>query len=166
MKIFFLSLLCLFLSVSFVSAACDGDLTPSTGHLSVNTDGNIYDSKTGLIWKKCLQGFSGTNCETAGAKTTFTWTEALGQADSTWRLPNAKELQSIIEEQCSAPAINSIFPGTHTTGVWSNSPVLSGPSGGFAGDSLYVTFNTTGNVLAADRTATYNVRLVRDASIQ
>ncbi|MCI5130870.1 MAG: DUF1566 domain-containing protein [Candidatus Electrothrix sp. EH2] len=160
--IYLMSCVCL-LGASYVFAACDTDLTPSTDHLSVDTDGNIYDSKTGLIWKKCLQGFSGTNCEPEGTKTTFTWPEALGEADSTWRLPNAKELQSIVELRCSAPAIDTTsFPGTHSTGVWTNSPVLSGT---FSGKSLYVTFNAHGNVLAAERAATYNVRLVRDASL-
>lgn len=158
---------CLFFLVCFsvqpVFAACDTDLTASTDHLTVYDVGEIYDSNTGLIWKKCLQGFSGTNCETEGVKTTFTWTEALGEAGTTWRLPNIKELQSIVEEGCYNPAITddaTIFPGTYTTGVWSNSPILNGP---FAGMSLYVGFNTYGLVYPSGRTSAKHVRLVRDA---
>ena len=104
-----------FFHANYATAACDTDLTPSTDHLSVYTDGNIYDNKTGLIWKKCLEGLSGSACE--GTASTFTWSEALAvvENDTTWRLPNIKELQSIVEEGCAFPAINTIFPGTHTT---------------------------------------------------
>ncbi|MCI5116432.1 MAG: DUF1566 domain-containing protein [Candidatus Electrothrix sp. LOE1_4_5] len=161
MKILFYLSIFLFFSASFVSATCDTDLTLSTNHLQDNGDGTILDSKTGLVWKKCLQGFTGTNCISQDLKTTFTWAEALNQTDNTWRLPNAKELQSIVEEACLNPSINiEFFPGTYSTGVWSNSPVLSGT---FSGQSLYVAFHEYGNVLPAERTETYHVRLVRNA---
>ena len=165
MKVFSWLFILVCFSVQPVFATCDTDLTASTDHLTVYADGEIYDSDTGLIWKKCLQGFSGTSCDVEGDKTTFTWTEALGEADTTWRLPNIKELQSIIELACFNPAVTSdtnIFPGTHTTGVWSNSPMLNGP---FSGYSLYIAFNAYGNVLPGirDTDTAYHVRLVRDA---
>jgi hypothetical protein len=171
MKSFTCLIILVCFSVQPVFATCDTDLTTSTDHLTVYSSDEVYDSKTGLIWKKCLQGFSGPNCDIPGAETTFTWSDALDEADAPWRLPNVKELQSIVELACSAPAITSdtnIFPGTHTTAVWSNSPVLSGPlydAGVLSGTpfSLAVTFNGNGDVVPSFRSTPYHVRLVRDA---
>lgn len=100
-----------------------------------NSDGTITDTKTGLMWKKCMEGFTGNSCDT-GAAAAFTWQTALqqpgvvnsgggfaGQTD--WRLPNIKELTSIVEEQCYDPAINlTRFPNTPSSVVWSGSPSM------------------------------------------
>jgi hypothetical protein len=80
------------------------------------------------MWKQCLEGYtySGGVC-TLITVTTVNWEGALslvtthiGFADHTdWRLPNIKELQSIVEEQCYSPAVNlEIFPDTPAAGVW------------------------------------------------
>ena len=98
-----------------------------------NNDGTVTDLKTGLMWKKCLEGVEGDTCE-SGSPTTFTWQDALKQpgvinnADgfakhTDWRLPNIRELLSIVEEQCAFPAINlNLFPNTPISVVWSSSP--------------------------------------------
>ncbi len=100
----------------------------------IDNGDTVTDSKTGLMWKKCVEGLSGTHCEN-GSADSFTWQQALQQprtvnnaggfADYTdWRLPNINELISIVEEQCSDPAINlSRFPNTPSSVVWSGSPV-------------------------------------------
>ncbi len=118
----------------------------SDSQLVDNGDGTITDSKTGLMWKKCLEGLSGNNCE-SGATGSFTWQSALQQPDivnnsggfaghKDWRLPNINELVSIIEEQCSAPAINlSRFPNTPSSGVRSGSPYT-----GYSDNAWYVNF--------------------------
>lgn len=147
-------------------AGCDTDLTASTpdSQFTVDdTNGAVTDNKTGLIWKKCLHGQSGTDC-TGGAVVSKNWADALALSIDGWRLPNIKELQSIVEEQCFQPAINeTIFPGTPTiSNVWSNSPVSN--------DAWYVTFNGTsvdgyGNTLLIANSNTYHVRLVRDAPL-
>lgn len=94
-----------------------------------NNDGTITDNITGLIWKRCSEGLSGTLCE-SGSATTFTWQDALKFAKSStfagkndWRLPNIKELATIVERQCTMPAINEIvFPLTPTMSFWSSTP--------------------------------------------
>lgn len=94
------------------------------------TTSTVLDKQTGLIWMRCALGqtFDGTGC--TGTPTSMNWQAALQMAESTtftgktdWRLPNQKELQSLVENRCYAPAINTaIFPGTTSIGFWSSSP--------------------------------------------
>jgi len=87
--------------------------TPES-RFTVNNDETVTDSVTGLTWRQCVEGMSGTNCST-GSASKFTWQEALIHAESqtSWRLPNIKELISLIERRCQNPAIAlSIFPAT------------------------------------------------------
>ncbi len=102
--------------------------TPSS-RFTDHGDGTVTDGKTGLMWMKCPLGQSGNDCAT-GSATTYTWQEALEVADgysfagyTDWRLPNIKELRSIVEQRCYDPAINlEIFPATSSLShVWSAS---------------------------------------------
>jgi hypothetical protein len=106
--------------------------TTPDSQLTDNGNGTITDSKTGLMWKKCMEGITGNLCDT-GAAATFTWQTALQQpgvvnvsgfaTHQDWRLPNIKELTSIVEEQCYDPSINlNRFPNTPISVVWSGSP--------------------------------------------
>ena len=82
----------------------------------------VLDEATQLIWKRCPEGLSGTDCIT-GTASIYTWSEALALGDSTWRLPNIKELASLVETACYGPAINlTIFPSTPSQSFWSSSP--------------------------------------------
>lgn len=95
-------------------------------------NGTITDSKTGLMWKKCSEGLSGNSCN-ADTIATFTWKSALEQPGTVnnvgfagytdWRLPNIKELTSIVEEKCYDSSINlNHFPNTPSSGIyWSGS---------------------------------------------
>ena len=96
---------------------------------TVNGDGTITDKKTNLMWKRCAQGLSGSDCMT-GTATTHDWQAALDLADNSslaglsWRVPNIKELRSIAAYDRYNPAINSaIFPNTPIDSwFWSSSP--------------------------------------------
>ena len=78
-------------------------------------DGTISDLATGLMWQQTDDG------------TSKNWEEALNYAENLelanyndWRLPNAKELQSIVDylrspKTTNSPAINSIFQTTEIT---------------------------------------------------
>ncbi|MCX6927473.1 MAG: DUF1566 domain-containing protein [Verrucomicrobia bacterium] len=81
-------------------------------------DGTITDRATGLVWSKADSG-KGMNWEAALA-----WVQArnaekhLGHDD--WRLPNAKELQSLVDysrspDTTDSPAIDPIFSCTQIT---------------------------------------------------
>jgi hypothetical protein len=99
-----------------------------------NGDGTITDEVTGLMWKKCSEGYNeADNCLAlpVGAVAKMDWETALVtcEADETaeytdWRLPNIRELSSIINygnEIAEIPTIdNDFFPNTRTSYYWSS----------------------------------------------
>jgi hypothetical protein len=156
------------------SADCVDGIPASTpdSQLIVNLDENgnqnytISDARTGLMWKQCSEGLHGDGC-TEGALADFNWFGALqapvtlnangGFAGHTdWRLPNMKELHSIVEKRCVDPAINDTrFPNTLKVGYWSSSPV--------AQDTRYAwhVYFYDGSALRNLRSSNKHVRLVR-----
>ncbi|MBQ1783163.1 MAG: DUF1566 domain-containing protein [Gammaproteobacteria bacterium] len=109
--------------------------TPSSV-FTINSDGTVTDNRTGLVWDACNWGKSGADC-TAGSATHYSWQDALAQAAlanganykgyNDWRLPNIKELMSLVERRCQGPAINlDIFPNASSNPLWSASPLVSG----------------------------------------
>ncbi len=85
-----------------------------------NSDGTVTDSLPGLMWDKCTSGQSGAGC--AGTAVYYTWKQALALATSAntdnykghsdWRLPNIKELESLVKINASYPTIDATFPHT------------------------------------------------------
>ncbi|WP_417914925.1 DUF1566 domain-containing protein [Candidatus Electronema sp. JM] len=162
---------------SFAQQQCNANITATTGHLKTvdTTNGTVSDNKTKLMWKSCPEGFTYSNgaC-TASGTTSYAWSDALtlppaqnalnngsGFANKTgWRLPNIKELQSIVEEKCQLPALNlSAFPAAIAT-AWSNSPAVDAL---LANSSWYIDFSTQyGNTMVNGRLNKSGVRLVRD----
>ncbi len=141
-------------------------ITPTTDFVD-NGNGTVTHTKTGLMWKRCSEGqvWSGATC--TGTAAAYTWQGALQQAQASnnvggfatftdWRLPNQKELKSIVEKQCMTPAINTtIFPATFSAGYWSASPYA-----GFATDAWNVYFGN-GYDFAYAKSDNLYVRLVR-----
>ena len=137
MRTFFLLIVYIFFATTVYAAqVCTADSIPAStpdSQLVDNNDNTITDLTTGLMWKKCLEGVSGDACET-GSLDSFTWQQALQQPGTVnseggfadyddWRLPNIKELISIVEKQCYNPAINlNRFPNAPSSSVWSGSP--------------------------------------------
>jgi PKD repeat protein len=80
-----------------------------------NGDGTVTDSATGLMWQQVDSG-SGMFWEDA-----LSYAETLDLAGhSDWRLPNAKELQSILDysrspNSSSSPALDPVFDATQIT---------------------------------------------------
>jgi pimeloyl-ACP methyl ester carboxylesterase len=102
--------------------------TPDTD-FNDHGDGTVTHKPTGLMWKRCLEGASGLDC-TGEAPSTHSWQAALQLAEGStfaghddWRLPNIKELASIVELGCYGPVINlGVFPNDPGPMVWSGSP--------------------------------------------
>lgn len=120
---------------------CNDAILPITLHLQDNANGTVSDPKTKLIWKKCSEGTSwdikSNSCNGSAAR--YSWQKSLQRAKEVnkgtegdnlgktdWRVPNSKELASILELKCWDPAINiSVFPSTPSEFYWSSSPLPS-----------------------------------------
>ncbi len=115
-----------------------------------NGDGTITDNATGLIWTKSDSG-TGMNWQEALA-----WVQTKNAANylghSDWRLPNAKELQSIVDytrspDTSGLAAIDPVFTCTSITNeagqadypyYWTGTTHASGDGSGAA--AVYVAF--------------------------
>ena len=125
---------------------CSNNIPPSNPDAVyvVHVDGTVTDTRTGIMWKQCVEGLSGTDC-TQGSATQMSWAEALTHAEghsfagfSDWRLPNITELHSLVEECRFSPAINTeIFPSTPSSYVWSGSPYVDSSGGAWGVDFYY-----------------------------
>ncbi len=111
-----------------------------------NGDGTITDTATGLMWMKADSG------------TAMNWEEALGYIENLdtaghgdWRLPDAKELQSIVDYTrapdaadvlMQSAAIDPIFEITDTESYfWTGTTLLEGPPHvGAASTAAYIAF--------------------------
>ncbi len=123
----------------------------------------VLDKQTGLIWMRCALGQTWDGAGCTGSPTTMVWQTALQTAESTnfagkndWRLPNKKELESLVELRCSLPAINTfIFPNATSDVLWSSSPRTY-----YSSDAWIVDFSH-GNDNSDYKSSVLAVRLVR-----
>jgi hypothetical protein len=134
-KQFFIFCLTFLTSTSFAAQVCKSyvtDQTPNSRYtINVGT-GTVMDNETGLMWQQCSFGRSDSNCNTGGS-VQINWQGALQAAEvsdlgsyTDWRLPNIRELLSLVAYNCHEPSINqSVFPNTATSEYWSSSPVTS-----------------------------------------
>lgn len=127
---------------------------------TINSDKNtVIDHKTKLVWQRCSLGQIGNDC--SGIPTGYTWSDALQEATknhSGWRLPNLTELLSIVDEQCSEPAVNTlIFPNTQSFIYWSSSPDEMGNN-----DNARSVGFDDGTDYYSNKRGIYYVRLVRN----
>ncbi len=134
-----------------------------TSTLQANADGTVTDQKTGLIWMRCSMGqtWNGSTCTGTASTYTFDLADALtgtttfaGQSD--WRLPNIRELQTIVHRSAYSPAIDkAAFPNTPNANFFAASP--------YAPDTSFVWFVSflDGYASYDHRHANSAVRLVR-----
>ncbi len=157
----------------------DGDIQAGkTLRYKDNGNGTITDKITGLIWEKKSDDDSIHDMNTF-----YTWTEAFEIHVATlndmnfakrhdWRLPNAKELQTIVDYENTDPAVDPAFnngciPGatvltgscTPAFGYWSSSTY------GFNPTSAWLVFFYDGFAYASDKDNGAIVRAVRGGCV-
>jgi hypothetical protein len=114
------------------------------------TNGTVYDTKTKLTWQQAVPS---TKYAWADAKT---YCSGLSLAGTGWRLPTAKELQTIVDESRMSPSIDpTAFPSTPSDYFWSSSPLA-----GSSSLAWYVYFSY-GNPGSGVVSGAYSVRCVR-----
>ena len=131
---------------------------------TINNDGTVTDTLTNLIWLQCSLGQDPSN-NCSGDAVTYTWQEALVAAEAyelnsltDWRLPNIKELESLVALDRYDPAINStVFPNTFSDKYWSSSPSLDVSTGAWRLGFTY------GQQQYSPRYNQYHVCLVRSS---
>jgi len=126
----------------------------------------VTDNVTGLVWKKCSEGLSGSTCAT-GTATNMTWYAAMNQCAalnaasyagrSDWRLPTSMELETLPNLGTPLPAIDAAyFPATVSNFYWSSSTYASNVDVGDAWDVNF--FGGLSNL--SSKTTNYYVRCV------
>lgn len=137
---------------------------PARYQVSASGD-EVRDTVTGLVWRRCAEGmtYSATLSSCTGTATTFMHEQALAHARDVasttgvpWRVPNAKELTSIVDRSRFNPSIDvAAFPDTPPGWFWSSTPYQGGLSA-----ARYVDFYI-GSLSAVVRGYGNKVRLVR-----
>lgn len=147
--------------VMLVSGSSTANDALDNERFAVNTDGTVTDQATGLMWRQCPIGQSGDAC--SGTATTLVWGGTMKAAETStfadytdWRLPNTKELASIVAFGKASPNVNQdIFPSL-TMSVWTSSPVV----GAAALNQAWTLDFTTGLLVAKHRVNTKHAQLL------
>ncbi len=148
------------LGVSLMIGSSIAQATPFV--ISANGQ-EVTDSATGLIWRRCPEGMTWNGSICNNSATFYDHENALKRATSeasssklNWRLPNAKELETLLIENAANPALDvTAFPNTPNELFWSSTP-YSGDS-----DGAWVVDFSVGVVGAIMRNHLSFVRLVR-----
>ncbi len=100
-----------------------------------NGDGSVTDTVTGLVWLKDAGCLPAANWATAIADANTLAAGQCGLADGSkagdWRLPNLKELESLVDVAAAHPALTPGNPFAHvSTGIyWSSTSYFGGVIG-------------------------------------
>ena len=115
------------------------------------SNGTVFDKKTLLTWQQGI------------APNPLNWNDAKVYCDnlvldgkSDWRLPSMKELQTIVDEKKTNPAIDPIaFPNTPADWFWTSSGF------GGSGSQAWVVDFSSGDTYGDDVVYSYRVRCAR-----
>jgi PKD repeat protein len=134
----------------------------------------VYDARTGLEWRRCVEGMTAvpliesTSYTCEGTPAALTHEDALtlaAKVGNGWRVPNIKELFSIIDRNALNSVIDTTaFPATPLEGVaaihWSLTPSSA------VGNGSVVVFSPGFGLAETTRASTVTVRLVRTPAFE
>ena len=116
------------------------DVSTAASTYTDNGDGTVTDTSTDLMWQQ-------------GSSSSKTWKEAMayckglnlgGHTD--WRLPNIKELRSLVHHSQYRAAINTTyFPDTVSSYYWSSTSIANSKGGAWGMLFLFGSGNDDGN---------------------
>ena len=139
---------------------------PMAGRFVDNGDGTVTDMCTGLLWQKDTADISGDGSigQWPDSEDAVYWEDALEYCEGLslaghddWRLPNVREIQSIVDYGRVDPAIDPAF-GTVPFFYWSSTPGAHDPD-----NVWYVDFEDGRSYSNDDRGDHFYVRAVRNA---
>jgi hypothetical protein len=143
---------------------------PSEGRFTDNGDGTVTDHCTGLMWQKDTADVNGD-----GIADGLQWCDAIAYCENLtlgggvaawddWRLPNVRELQSIVDYGRQGPPIDPVFiaqveVGAFLSFYWSSTLYVDNPNAAWG-----VAFGIGGGYLDSDgQGGSHYVRAVRNA---
>jgi hypothetical protein len=136
-----------------------GVVWPSQRFTAIN--GTVTDNLTGLIWLQYANCFGSVSWATAltSCNTLANGTCSLsdGSAAGVWRLPNLRELQSLIDYGRLSPALPADHPfgSVQSDGYWSSATYAANTDGAWR---VYLSY---GHVSSVAKTSTHSVWPVR-----
>ncbi|MBW1916063.1 MAG: DUF1566 domain-containing protein [Deltaproteobacteria bacterium] len=122
-------------SGSYSVRAVRGGQSGTFHNLATNGDGTVTDTSTGLMWEqKTDDGGDNNKDRTYNWEEALSWVENLNNSNylgySDWRLPNIKELASIVDLRRTNPSIDRrYFPNTVSSVYWSSTTTHYSPEG-------------------------------------
>ena len=151
--------------------APEGRSAPTSRFLD-NADGTVTDKESKLMWLRCSAGqaWAADLGRCHGEVDRLSWAAAQSFASEVnrhdsfffndWRVPQLRELATLIERGCANPRINlAVFPGTEASRYWSATLRPSARDEGFA---YALSFGAEGMAYRPKDEA-HRVRLVRSA---
>ncbi len=123
---------------------------------TIDGDDVVIDRATGLMWARDCTGAGGHEGVTYSFAAQNNHANLLTFAGfSDWRVPNVKELFSIMDFSDSRPCWPDVFVNTINTAYWTSTTDPIGPTG-----ALYIDTNS-GNVAGQTKALNFNVLYVR-----
>ena len=119
------------------------------------------------MWSRCAYGqtWDSANTTCTGTASQITWQDALqasvnasdgGYTD--WRVPNVKEIATIVEKSCVEPSLNeAVFPASSSENFWTATTVMGTDTAAW-GVAFYI-----GNINTKEKLLDLHVRFVRFA---
>ena len=137
-------------SFSYYVRAVRGGQAGSLDHLVNNGDNTVTDTVTGLMWQQSTD-------EKMEWETAISHCEGLMLAGyDDWRLPNRRELSSIVDYSTYSPAINTTyFPDTLSSYYWSST------TNAYNADYAWNVYFDDGDGYSSSKLGSYYARAVR-----